>query len=322
VNLKEAYQILGLSESATPEEAKKRYRELSKTKHPDLDKSPNATENFKKINEAYECVKSGKGSDKEYQDPQFNPFDINFNDFNLHNPFSSSRSRKYHPENIELNTTISFADSILGCKKQLNFSRKTKCNSCNGQGQQKLDNGCAKCKGQGTVTTVKGNMVFTQTCDKCFGKSNSVKCNSCNGDGSQPADSLVDVTIPGGVSDQNILRLSGMGNFAGSSMFGEQYTDAFLHINVIPEPGLRLEGQDVVSLLEISLLEALQGSTKEIKTILGNKEINIKPLSKNLEEVIIHNCGVNKQGRHRVVLDVKYPTNIEPLIQLLADKIG
>jgi molecular chaperone DnaJ len=303
VNLKEAYQTLGLSESATPEEAKKKYRELAKKLHPDQCKEDGAEDKFKKINEAYECVKTGKGSDKEQIS---SPFDINFNDFNIHNPFSSSRSRKYYAENIELNTRISFAESVLGCKKQISFRRNSKCNVCNGQGKQRLDNGCSKCKGQGTVTTVKGNMVFTQTCDKCFGKSNIINCGSCNGEGFNKADVSIDVTIPGGVVDQNILRLSGMGNFVGVSMFGEQHTDAFLHISVTPEKGLRLEGQDVISELEISLLEALQGKCVEVKTILGNKEITVPPLSKNLEEVLIPNCGVNKRGNQRVILKVQY----------------
>ena len=53
MNLKEAYTTLELAEGASPEEAKKKYRELTKKLHPDVNKDPGAEAKFKKINEAY-----------------------------------------------------------------------------------------------------------------------------------------------------------------------------------------------------------------------------------------------------------------------------
>ena len=42
MNLKEAYSILEISPSATPEEAKKQYRKLTKQYHPDVNKEAGA----------------------------------------------------------------------------------------------------------------------------------------------------------------------------------------------------------------------------------------------------------------------------------------
>jgi curved DNA-binding protein CbpA len=46
------YGILGLAQTATPEEIKKRYRELARRYHPDVAKTPDAANKFKEINEA------------------------------------------------------------------------------------------------------------------------------------------------------------------------------------------------------------------------------------------------------------------------------
>lgn len=50
------YDILGVSRNASKEEIKKAYRKLALEWHPDRNKSPQATERFKEINEAYEVL--------------------------------------------------------------------------------------------------------------------------------------------------------------------------------------------------------------------------------------------------------------------------
>lgn len=311
MNLKEAYSILEIPQTATPEEAKKKYRELTKKYHPDVNKEAGAEDKFKKINEAYQVVSSGKSTDREAQHWQQN---------GIHNPFNGQQVF-IQPENIPIHTTISFKDSILGCKKEFKFTRKTKCPSCNGQGQITRNNGCDKCGGRGQVVSRQGNTVMIQTCDKCYGRMQTDPCTFCKTDGILDAEASINVSIPGGVQTGNVLRLSGMGNFAGFFMGQiEQHTDVHLHLTVTPEPGLRLDGNQVVSSLEISLLEALKGCKKSVKTILGSKEVDIKPKSKNKDEVIIPRLGVNGQGDQKVILDVTYPKDVSKLIDILDNK--
>ncbi len=50
------YQVLGVSKNSTLDEIKKAYRGLARKHHPDVDKSPNAVETFKEINEAYQVL--------------------------------------------------------------------------------------------------------------------------------------------------------------------------------------------------------------------------------------------------------------------------
>ena len=55
--MEDYYAILGIIRSASPEEIKKKYRELAKRYHPDKNSSnPNSVEFFKKIQAAYEVL--------------------------------------------------------------------------------------------------------------------------------------------------------------------------------------------------------------------------------------------------------------------------
>jgi len=54
------YQILGLSKSASAEEIKRAYRKLALEWHPDRNKSTEAAEKFKQINEAYAVLSDPK----------------------------------------------------------------------------------------------------------------------------------------------------------------------------------------------------------------------------------------------------------------------
>lgn len=310
MKLSEAYSILELPTTATPEEAKKKYRDLSKKYHPDINKEPGADDKFKKINIAYQCVSNGKGDEPEMPSSWGNPFSsVHFN----RRPFQ----KQIRATHVEIHTTISFKDSVFGTKLDLKFTRQGKCQDCDGLGQKTLNNGCSKCNGIGQITLQRGNMIFTATCDKCQGQVKYEKCISCKGEATTSNDVSVNVSIPGGIENNSILKMGSMGNFAGSQFGMDLYTDALLFINVTPEEGLTLINKDVVSTISISLLEALQGCNKEVNTVIGKQEINIKPKSRNKEEIIISNLGVDRLGNQRVILDVQYPDNIDKLIMSL-----
>jgi molecular chaperone DnaJ len=308
MNLKEAYATLELAEGASPEEAKKKYRKLTKTFHPDINKESGAEDKFKKINEAYECVKNGKGNDPEPITNNRGPF--------------HPRAQVIQLENIELKMTIDFKESVLGCKKEVKYSRKAKCSTCDGIGELRINNGCTVCGGKGKVTAQQRGMVFISTCPKCQGQSSTKPCHTCKGNATLQADVSVHVSVPAGVCDGNTLRLQNMGNYAGSIMgFMEQYTDAFCHITVLQEEGLSIEGKSVILTLVLPLIDALRGCTRTVKTILGEKEIEIKPQSRNRDEVIIPHLGVAGVGDQRVILDVQYPQNTDKLIGVLVDEV-
>lgn len=57
---KDYYAILGLENTATPDEVKRTYRVLAKQYHPDVNRAANATEIFNAVTEAYEVLSDPK----------------------------------------------------------------------------------------------------------------------------------------------------------------------------------------------------------------------------------------------------------------------
>lgn len=310
MNQNEAYDVLELSPNASLDDLKKQYKFLAKKWHPDLNQDPKAEEKFKKISEAYQYLTSGQKDQPDFANINV-PFD----------PFAPFGRRAVVPtEHIKAQVTISFKESVLGCQKNLKINRKIKCQDCQGEGSVSLNNGCAKCGGKGRIFSRHGSMMINQTCTVCWGKNNQAPCQTCHQQGLVDAESAINVAIPAGVQNGNVLRLGGMGHFMGNFGPLDQYTDVHLHINVIPEPGLTLDGTSVISELNLSLLEALQGCQKSVKTILGNQDISIPPLSKNKDFVSIPHLGVAPQGDQKVILHVSYPKDPTKLIEALSQE--
>lgn len=104
---KNYYDILGVSKTATQDEIKKAFRELSKKYHPDRNGGDDTK--FKEINEAYSIL-GDEQKRKEYDSPQQIPFMNGFH-------FTSMR---HLASDIKVKINISIEDAYYGCVKQIN----------------------------------------------------------------------------------------------------------------------------------------------------------------------------------------------------------
>jgi molecular chaperone DnaJ len=328
MDLKEAFDILGLPKKSSAEELKAKYKELARKYHPDVYKDdPNK---FSKINEAYQTIQDYQKDPDKYDHPgsfRRSPFENMggiWNSINIEDLLGTSQStqKQFQYNQINERVIISFKDSVLGVDKELSFKKYIKCDSCNGNGQETVGNGCQNCGGFGRCTTNSKGMIFTTSCNKCYGRNIKFKdCEKCNRLGVSEVNANITIHIPAGTQNNSTLRLRNAGHFTGSSPFGDAYTDVFVFVNVDPEPGLTIEGNDVLTNLKLSLLDAITGCTKEVKTIFDTRQITIPPKSKNKDEIHIQGCGVKGgfgiTGVERVILEVEYPENTDKLVKIL-----
>jgi molecular chaperone DnaJ len=318
MDINEAYNLLGVSKDISDDDLKREYKKLAAAYHPDRFKDdPNK---FKHINEAYQLVNDYRANPEKYNPSHFGGFgggggfNINLSDIlgGFGRTHESGVQIKADP--IHLHASISFKDHVLGLDKELAFKKNIKCDTCNGKGKAAIGNGCQACDGFGRVLKHQGNMVMQMGCNRCQGKNVRHKdCDRCSSKGFLTVDANVKIHIPS--ASQGVLRMQGSGNYAGSNgIFGDAYTDAFLNVEVIPDPDLTLVGADVVSTVKISMLEALEGCDKTVRTIYGTRQINIPIRARNKDEIRLDGCGVKQaNGAQRVILDIPWEEDIEGL---------
>lgn len=312
----EAYSLLDISEAASDTEIKKAFKTKAKYLHPDVNKEPDAQDKFKKINEAYTAIQN-----KDFDDNKQSPFQsyndgFDINDFIINNFGNMNRRniKRHNAPDINIDLTLSFKDSVLGVVKNISFNRNVACPTCQGECEAPDPSVCNICSGTGFSVKRQGYTTIQTGCSNCKGKATKKLCHSCSGKGIFNHKVSENINIPAGVNSDSKLVVRGGGNFISAV---ENPSNVIIKINVIPQDNLRLENNDVIYDLNISLLEALKGKIVSVPTIIGEKEIEIPSNSKNKEEVKIPNLGLNGQNFQKVVLNVSYPENINDLISHL-----
>ncbi len=212
---KDYYDVLGVRKDANPEDIKRAYRNLALQFHPDRNKSKDAEERFKSINEAYAVLSDpqkrqqydmlGSAQFNQWYNPEdimrgvdfeslFKQMGINFGSMgNFEEIFGAdigSRQRQQYEEQLNLNVPIS--DMEKGLDREIEIQRYKTCDHCNGNGAEpgsKIAT-CPECNGTGTVrrggSQGLGAFFFMQgVCGRCGGRGKTFdkSCKVCRGRG-------------------------------------------------------------------------------------------------------------------------------------------
>lgn len=314
MNRAEAYDKLGVSSSASEEEIKKAFRKLAGKYHPDVNKDENAETKFKEINSAYKTL-----TESEHQSSDnFPGWDFIKNGFGGMHQIRRSISLPI----IVIEMSISFKESVLGCQKSIKYDKHIKCSLCNGQGGIMTNDKCPACDGKGGKGFTRGNVSFMQSCSNCESSGKlKTDCIKCTGNGVESKSVSLEVNFPGGIQSAQVIRLGGAGNYH-FSIRGEGYDDVYIKIHVKNDTEMQLVELDVISNMEVTLLEALQGVTKIATTVHGDKEVTIPALTKHTDLVKINGAGAissNKTGDHILKISVSYPKDIDKVINILKE---
>jgi DnaJ-class molecular chaperone len=126
-----------------------------------------------------------------------------------------------------------------------------------------------------------------------------------------PDGRTLDVTIPAGHRDGQVLRLRGQG---GPGIGGAPPGDALIEVAVAPHAFFRREGDDILVDLPVTLQEAVLGASVEVPTIGGPVTLKIPPRSGPGTRLRLRGRGIG-QGHQFVVLKVVLPDKPEPALE-------
>ena len=354
---KDYYDILGVDKNASADEIKSAYRRLAKKYHPDLNKTEEAANKFKEINEAYEVLGDEKKKANYDQfgsadGPSFGGGAGGFGDFfnrgaggfsdifsDIFSAFGGgSRSERVaeRGDDINLSIEISFEEAINGCEKQIIYNRIEKCPDCKGTGAKDgtAYSRCAECNGTGRVryqqNTMFGTTIREAGCQKCnaTGRIIKEKCPSCGGKGYKKVNKTINLKVPAGIDNGQTLRLRGEGN---APIRDGISGDLNVKINVIPDKLLERRGQDIYLDLYVPFTTAILGGKVEIPTVKGNYMLTIPELTISGTVMRLKNRGVkilntDRYGDMLVTIKAEPPRSLDKkvkgMLQNLEESIG
>ena len=300
------YEVLGVDKSADEQTLKKAYRKLAMKYHPDRNPGDKeAEEKFKEINEAYEVLSdstkrqtydqfghagmNGQGGfgGQGFGGQGFGGFEDIFGDM-FGDIFGGGfggggRPRRRGPErgaDMRQSIQITFEEAAFGKKTSIKVNRSEECSECHGSGAKAgtSKKTCPTCNGAGEVRTVQrtpfGNIASSRTCSTCEGEGEVVEspCTKCGGKGSTRKVKTIEVDIPAGIDDGQMIKLAGQGELGSK---GGPRGDLYIAVSVKNHSLFTREGYDIYFDMPITFAQAALGDEIEVPTLDGKVKYSI-----------------------------------------------
>jgi molecular chaperone DnaJ len=336
------YEVLGVARDASTEEIKKAYRRLARELHPDVNPGADASERFKLVTHAYDVLsnpeerrKYDTGGDQGFGGAGgFGGFGDIFETF-----FGSAgggrgarpRSRRERGQDALVRVTLELGDVVFGTHRDLEVDTAVLCETCQGSccqpGTQPVT--CDICRGSGhvqrTVRSLLGNVVTNQPCATCQGYGTTIPypCSTCQGQGRVRSRRTVSLDIPSGVETGLRLQLPGSGEVGPA---GGPHGDLYIEVSVAPDEVFSREGDDLLATLEVSMPDAILGTTTTIQSLDGPVELEVRPGVQAGDVLTIKGRGItplrgSQRGDLRVGVQVVTPTRLDGKERALVEEL-
>lgn len=308
---KDYYEILGLKREATAAEVKAAYRKLARKFHPDVNKTKEAEQKFKDLNEAYEVL-----SDKEKRS-RYDSLGANwqggsdftpppgYEHFNFHQAGGGGQSFGFE----DLGGFSDFFSSLFGdlgggarkthsqrgnaygnMHEGFNFGQQGQRYSGQAPHQEKsadLDitqNLNVSAKDLFNKKPIPVKFKIMEKCPYCPPRGGF--CPQCGGTGIISEQKGVNVKLPVEVQDGQKIRLKGEGKSDNRGNKG----DLYLKIN-IKDSEYQIDGVNLTKEIEVTPSQAVLGCKKDIQTLHGNIGIKI-PAGTSTGTLRLKNLGL------------------------------
>jgi DnaJ-class molecular chaperone len=272
------YETLGVAATSSQDDIRKAYRKAAKETHPDLNPGkPEAEKRFKEINAAYDIV--GDADKRKRYD-----------------------SGEIDESGAERQPERHFYREYAEADPNRRYGRRGASASGPGDDADDLDYDIFadlfRGRGEGgTFRMPPQDVRYTLEIDFLDAVNGTHKMVA------MPDGKTLDITIPAGISDGQVLRLRGQGLPGSDGKTG----DAYVEISVRPHAGFRREGHDILSSLPVSLGEALNGASVRVETVDGPVDIKVPKGAKEGTKLRLGGKGVSRGkagGRGDQLVDI------------------
>src|ERR1700736_2054104 len=286
------YEVLGVKPDASADDIRKAYRKLAKQFHPDLNPGkPEAEARFKAVSAAYDLV-SDPDKRARYDRGEIDESGAERPPRSYYRAHAEGPGgRKYQPE----------GEMDLGDLEDL-FAAF----SSAGRGGT----------GRGTFRARGGDRLFALTVDFVEAATGGKKRLAL------APEEWLDVTIPPGIEDGQVLRLRGKG---GPGFGGGAAGDALIEVHVEAHPLFRRDGDNILLELPSSLAEAVLGARVSVPTVTGPVTMSIPKGSDTGRQLRLRGKGIQKKknpGDEIVTLKVFIGDSSDPELAEFLEEWG
>ena len=256
---KDLYEVLGVSRDATEADIKKAFRRKARELHPDVNKAPDAEDQFKELNEAYDVLSdankraqydrfgtvsgaAGGGSGYvDFDDLFGGGFGDIFSSFFGGGGAGGARQQRTDGRDMGVGLRLTLEEVATGAKKEIVYDRLAPCADCDGTGMAE------------------------------GGK--QVTCPECDGQGRVPDRQRVTVEVPVGIRDSQQLRLTGFGE---AGLRGAASGDLIVTCRIQPHEFFERDGDDLHCRANVSIVQATLGSEIEVDGIFEDEKVKVR----------------------------------------------
>jgi len=258
------YEVLGVKPDAKPDELRKVYRNLAKQLHPDLNPGkPEAEARFKSVSAAYDLL-SDPEKRARYDRGEIDESGVERPRYSYRPHAEGAQGWKYQPDG---EVDVGDLDDLFAM-----FGRGAGARGGRGEG----------------FAMAGGDRLYTLTIDFVEAATGGKKRLSLS------ADTWLDVTIPPGIEEGQVLRLKGKG---GAGVGGGPPGDALIEVHVAPHSFFRRDGDDIRLELPVSLAEAVLGARVAVPTVTGPVTMTIPKGSDTGAQLRLRGKGIHRAGR-------------------------